>query len=95
MERQRLIIIQQMRIFDCTTFYNENLILEARFNILDKYVDKFVVVESAYSHSGEKKDFNFDISRFDKFKSKIIYLKIEKEPKDLIYNVKRRYNEPA
>ena len=77
-----------MRIFDCTTFYNENLILEARFNILDEYVDKFIVVESAYSHSGEKKDFNFDISRFDKFKKKIIYLKIEKEPKDLIYNVK-------
>ena len=36
----------------------------------------------------EKKGFNFDFSRFEKFKDKIIYLKIEEEPKDLIYNVK-------
>tara|TARA_Y100000590_G_scaffold96689_1_gene109870 strand:+ start:1010 stop:1906 length:897 start_codon:yes stop_codon:yes gene_type:complete len=77
-----------MKIFDCTTFYNENLILEARFNILNEYVDKFVITESAYSHSGEKKEFNFDFSRFEKFKDKIIYLKIEEEPKDLTYNLK-------
>ena len=77
-----------MKIFDCTTFYNENLILEAIFNILNEFVDKFVITESAYSHSGEKKDFNFDFSRFEKFKDKIIYLKIEEEPKDLTYSVK-------
>ena len=77
-----------MKIFDCTTFYNENLILEARFNILNEFVDKFVITESAYSHSGEKKDFNFDFSRFEKFKDKIIYFKIEEEPKDLTYSVK-------
>ena len=77
-----------MKIFDCTTFYNENLILEARFNILNEFVDKFVITESAYSHSGEKKDFNFDFSRLEKFKDKIIYLKIEEEPKDLTYSVK-------
>ena len=77
-----------MRIFDCTTFYNENLILEARFNILNEYVDKFIITESAYSHSGEKKDFNFDISKFESFKNKIIYIKIEEEPKNLIYNIK-------
>jgi len=77
-----------MKIFDCTTFYNENLILEARFNILNEYVDKFVITESAFSHSGEKKDFNFDFSKFEKFKNKIIYLKIEEEPKDLKYEIK-------
>jgi len=74
-----------MRIFDCTTFYNENLILDVRFNILDPFVDKFVVCESGYSHSGQKKQFNFDISKFSKFKNKIIYLKIDKEPEDLKY----------
>ena len=57
-----------MRIFDCTTFFNENLMLEVRFNILNKYVDKFVVVEAMYSHSGEKKQLNFDIHKFSKFK---------------------------
>ena len=74
-----------MRIFDCTTFYDENFILDVRFNILDPFVDKFVICESAYSHSGKKKNFNFDISNFTKFKHKIIYLKIDNEPDNLIY----------
>ncbi len=74
-----------MRIYDCTTFYNENFILDVRFNILDPFVDKFVICESGYSHSGQKKKFNFDINKFNKFKDKIIYLKIDKEPEDLKY----------
>ena len=44
-----------MKIFDCTTFYNEKLLMEARFNILDQFVYKFIVVESVFSHSGIKK----------------------------------------
>ena len=32
-----------------------------------------------------RKKFNFDISKFEKFKHKIIYLKIDHEPKNLIY----------
>ena len=76
-----------MRIYDCTTFYNENFMLDIRFNILDPFVDKFVICESGYSHSGQKKKFNFDINKFSKFKNKIIYLKIDKEPGDLRYFV--------
>ena len=60
-----------MKVFDCTTFYNENMMLELRFNILDPYVDKFVITESKYSHSGEKKKLNFDINKFKNFKKKI------------------------
>ena len=74
-----------MRIFDCTTFYDENFILDARFNILDPYVDKFVICESSFSHSGEYKKYNFDITKFEKFKHKIIYLKLDQNPKNLIY----------
>ena len=74
-----------MRIFDCTTFYNENLMLEVRFNILNKHVDKFVVAEAKYSHSGEKKKLNFDIKKFPEFKKKIIYLVVENEPSNLVY----------
>ena len=77
-----------MKIFDCTTFYDENLMLEVRFNILDKYVDKFVVVESKYSHSGEKKKLNFNIDKFSEFKKKIIYLTIDNEPQNVIYQKK-------
>jgi len=74
-----------MKIFDCTTFFNENLMLEVRFNVLNKYVDKFIVAEAKYSHSGEKKKLNFDINKFNEFKSKIIYLVIDNEPENIIY----------
>ena len=77
-----------MKIFDCTTFYNENLMLELRFNMLNDFVDKFVITEAKYSHSGEKKKLNFDFNRFKQFKKKIIYLIVENEPKDLKYEKK-------
>jgi len=62
--------------------------LEVRFNILNKHVDKFVIAESKYSHSGEKKKLNFNINKFSEFKKKIIYLAIDNEPKDIIYQTK-------
>ena len=66
-----------MKIYDCTTFYSENMMMELRFNILDKFVHKFIVVESKFSHSGKKKRLNFDINNYPKFKDKIIYLVLE------------------
>ena len=60
-----------MKIFDCTTFYNENLMLEIRFNTLNDFVDKFVITEPKYSHSGEKNKLNFDFNRFKQFKKKL------------------------
>ena len=77
-----------MKVFDCTTFYNENMMLELRFNILDPYVDKFVITESKYSHSGEKKKLNFDINKFKDFKKKINYIVIENEPNNLFDETK-------
>ena len=48
-------------------FFDENLVLELRLNLLDKYVDYFVIVESKYNHKGEAKKLNFDIKKFKKF----------------------------
>ena len=48
-----------MKIFDCTLYYDEDLILEVRFNMLNKHVDKFVISESKYTHSGKKKKIKF------------------------------------
>ena len=62
--------------------------LEVRFNILNKYVDKFIIAEAKYSHSGEKKTLNFNINKFSEFKKKIIYLVIENEPADILYGKK-------
>ena len=73
-----------MKIYDCTTFYSEHMMMDVRFNVLDKNVHKFVVVESLFSHSGKKKKLNFNINNYPKFKNKIIYLVIEKEADGLI-----------
>ena len=73
-----------MKIFDCTTFYNEKMMMDVRFNILNEHVSKFIVVESLYSHSGKKKKLNFDINDYPKFKEKIKYIVIEEEPEGIL-----------
>ncbi len=75
-----------MKIFDCTTYFEEDMMMEIRFNILNQYVDKFIVCEANFSHSGSQKKINFNKDNFPKFKNKIIHLIIEKEPKDLEEN---------
>ena len=73
-----------MKVFDCTTFYNEKMMMDLRFNILNQHVAKFIVVESTFSHSGNSKKLNFDINDYPKFKDRIEYVVIDKEPPDLI-----------
>jgi beta-1,4-mannosyl-glycoprotein beta-1,4-N-acetylglucosaminyltransferase len=81
-----------MKLFDCTLYYDEDLILEARLNILSKYFDKFIICEAKYTHSGEKKKLNFDINKFSEFKNKIVYLTLDNEPKNIIYDSSRSDN---
>ena len=73
-----------MKIIDCTSFYNEHMMYEVRLNVLKDKVDKFIVTESTYSHSGEKKKLNFDINNYPKFKDKIKYIVIDKEPDGIV-----------
>lgn len=72
-----------MRIIDCITYFNEPMLFELRLNILDKYVDEFLVCEANYTHAGEKKNLNFDINDFKDFKHKINYVVVETEPDNL------------
>ena len=55
-------------------FFDEEMLLDLRLNILDKYVDKFVISEATYKHNGKPKKLLFDINKFQKFKDKIIYV---------------------
>ena len=64
-------------------FYDEELLLDIRLNILDKYVDFFVIVESEYFHNGKKRKLKFDINKFQKFKNKIIYIIHKNEPLEI------------
>ena len=69
-----------MSIYDCFMYYDEDLVLDLRLNLLDKYIKKFVVVEANYTHSGKKRNFNFSLDKFQKFKDKIIYIQVENLP---------------
>jgi len=72
-----------MRIIDSFMFFDESMLLDLRLNILNKYVSKFIICESTYNHNGERKKLNFDIKEFTKFKSKIEYIVLDKEPDNL------------
>ena len=73
-----------MKIYDCFMFSDEKMILDIRLNVLNEYVDHFIIVESKYKHNGDIKNKNFDLNQFSKFKNKIIYIYLDREPKDLI-----------
>ena len=72
-----------MKIYDCFMYYDEDLVLDLRLNILDKFVDKFIIVESTFTHSGEKRNLIFDIKKYSKFKNKIKYIILKEEPNNL------------
>ena len=61
-------------------YFDEEVVLDLRLNTLDKYVDYFVIVESSFTHRGDKRNLKFDHKKFEKFKDKIIYLTFDKEP---------------
>ncbi len=72
-----------MKIYDCFQFFDEEMLLDLRLNIMDKYVDKFVITEATYTHNGKPKKLIFDINKFSKFKNKIIYIIVDRQPPDL------------
>ena len=62
-----------MAIYDCFQYFNEDHMVDLRFNILNDHVDFFVISESTKTHQGDNKDLNFKIENFKKYKHKIIY----------------------
>ena len=48
--------------------------VDLRLNILNEYVDFFVISESTKTHQGKEKKINFDINNFKKFKDKIKFV---------------------
>jgi beta-1,4-mannosyl-glycoprotein beta-1,4-N-acetylglucosaminyltransferase len=69
-----------MKIYDCFSYWDEDLLLDLRFNILDKYVNFFVIVEGNKTWQNNSKKLIFDINKFPKFKDKIIYIPIKDMP---------------
>jgi len=69
-------------IYDIFNFNNELDILEIRLNILDNYVDYFIIIEARETYSGVEKVLSYELhkNRFKKFNHKIIYHIIDKLP---------------
>ena len=72
-----------MQIFDCFMYYNEDVILDLRLNYLNQFIDKFIIIESTFNHRGQRKELNFNINNFSKFKDKIKYYVLDKQPPNI------------
>jgi beta-1,4-mannosyl-glycoprotein beta-1,4-N-acetylglucosaminyltransferase len=69
-----------MKIYDCFSYWDEDVLLDLRLNILNEYVDYFVIVEGNKTWQNNHKKLRFDISKFQNFKKKIIYITVEDMP---------------
>ena len=73
-------------LIDTFMFYNELDILELRLEVLDKYVDRFVLVESEVTHVGGPKELHFtnNRARFTKWLDKIehVIVRADESPTD-------------
>ena len=54
-------------IYDCFSYWDEDLLLDLRLNILDNYVDYFVIVEGNKTWQNNPKKLRFEIDKFKKF----------------------------
>ena len=71
-------------VYDVFSFFNELDILEIRLNILNDYVDKFVIVEANDTFSGKSKPLYYkeNETRFEKWHNKIIHHVMTDYPND-------------
>ena len=69
-----------MKIYDCFSYWDEDLLLDLRLNVLNNFIDYFVIVEGNKTWQNNFKKLRFDINKFSKFKDKIIYIPVEDMP---------------
>ena len=70
-----------MKIIDCFSYFDEDMMLEVRLSTLFDYVDKFVICEATLDHAGNEKRLNFDMKKFKKYEKKINYIVVNDLPK--------------
>ena len=69
-------------VYDCFPFFNELDILKLRMEIMDPYVDKFVIEEAKYTFSSEPKPLYYleNKDMFKKWEHKIIHIVVDECP---------------
>lgn len=81
-----------MKIYDCFMYFDEDLLLNLRLNILYDYVDQFIILEAEEDHQGNKRKLNFDIKKFKKFSKKIKYIPLKKINIDPSIKIKKNWD---
>jgi len=77
-------------------YFDESLLLDLRLNYLDKFVDKFIIIECNYNHKGEVKKPTFNKEKYKKFENKIEYILLKDQPKNIeTINAKDTENETS
>lgn len=81
-------------IYDTFIFFNELDLLELRLNILDEYVDYFVLVEATKTFQGDSKPLYFSNNKgnFSQFLHKIIHIVVDDMP-DVSVPFDREYHQ--
>jgi len=67
-------------IYDCFSYWDEDLLLDLRLNVLNNFVDYFVIVEGNKTWQNNPKKLRFNIEKFKKFEKKIIYIAVKDLP---------------
>ncbi|MBI3573086.1 MAG: hypothetical protein HY092_02705 [Candidatus Kerfeldbacteria bacterium] len=84
-----------IKVYDVFIFFNELDLLEIRLNILDPYIDYFVIVEATQTFSGRPKKLFFQEQQeqWAQFKDKIIHYVVDDLP-DSHDELRQRLNNP-
>lgn len=74
-------------VYDCFSFFNELDLLEIRLRTLSDVVDRFVLAESRYTHTGKPKPLHYqaNAARFTAFADRIIHV-VSPDPDDLRFD---------
>ena len=81
-----------MKIFDCFMYFDEEVVVDVRLNTLSQFVDYFIIIESRFTHKGDRRELKFNHKKFEKFKNKIIYI-IDDQVYPQIEEIKPKDNE--
>lgn len=73
------------KFIDCFTYFNEKELLELRIKLLQNYVDKFVIVDANYTHSGIPKEYTLKktIDELNLPKDKIEVIEVDMSDENL------------
>ena len=59
-------IKKHLKVYDVFYFFNELDLLEIRLNILDDFVDEFILIEAAFTFGGEPKG-SYYLNNIDRY----------------------------